>query len=950
MQSYLEQILTEKNKEEENYLYTQWSLTKNYIPKVQAIISHIFPHFSLHDDTHSETILSRIESLLGRDELKKLSITDIWLMLSAAYYHDVGMAMMASDIEAIFAEEKFQEHVKWIQGVQEHPLHPFADLYEVKKDGIYYKTEKLCGKTFDAARFLLADYVRKCHHKRSRSAIEADDLLHLKGSPIPARLVDYLGRICECHNMDYRDVMKLPKAEMGMYGDTCHPRFIAYMLRLGDLLDLDNNRFSDVLLNTLAQIPEDSLNHKKKHLSVQHFFLDSKHLELHAVCHDYDVYDITYQWFGMIRDEISWQKGNWANIVPEGITASLPVIDQLDIRLLDYDILDEKGKAGFTIETTKAMQLFQGAGIYQQKASCIKELLQNAVDASNISLYLEGQVAGFSIATPQKLYQASGTRPITITLAKEKTVAGYVYWRIAIEDKGVGMSKEDIKYLMQTGSRNDEKQKIVDKMPEIAKPSGSFGIGFQSVFLITDEVKIESWKQNTNSHIVATLYNPTGPKKGRVVMKSDDSNAGRHGTIVSFVYKVKNIPSRITYSASAPFSTQVAATYDFVSEESLDYEVAKVLEEIQKFGVTSQCPVMLSIEGAEPVELRQKESGFEYFSEKQGIQLNVYDGVQYMSRIFFKNQLVKPLNKSLVDFLAVDVNILVGDAKDILTLSRSDIRHDYLQALTLKIINALTEYLAQRVWKRDEKQIRALAAMFLRQYNSKEELQAMKLDWMDKWRDFTLMEKGSKTTFASILKDSKNATVRLFEADDAAVVSYKGKVKNTVSLVMGPAASDITPLHFLLNQLLESHPYVTYTSCVESGVDKVCYEMDKKNRQLIENWKGWFKYYQAHAYSARRLMPCNEKYAILKVERDDYWDVAWTFPWKMDVPFMICPYIIKREQPDRMFGLGKPSLVWDDCEEKLYQMVYEHRADKSVTLEQIRDTYKIFRSETEAYI
>ncbi len=107
MVSYLEQLLIGKNVEEENYLCTQWRLTKTFVPKVQAVIAHTFPHYSLHDSSHSETILTRIEMVLGRDALGHLSTTDIWLLLSAAYYHDVGMALMANDIDSIFNAQKF---------------------------------------------------------------------------------------------------------------------------------------------------------------------------------------------------------------------------------------------------------------------------------------------------------------------------------------------------------------------------------------------------------------------------------------------------------------------------------------------------------------------------------------------------------------------------------------------------------------------------------------------------------------------------------------------------------------------------------------------------------------------------------------------------------------------------------------------------------------------------
>ncbi|WP_262708305.1 hypothetical protein [Chryseobacterium sp. CH21] len=48
--------------------------------------------------------------------------------------------------------------------------------------------------------------------------------------------------------------------------------------------------------------------------------------------------------------------------------------------------------------------------------------------------------------------------------------------------------------MIKTGSssKNRKKINIIEEMPEWLRPSGIFGIGFQSIFLLTDEVKIET--------------------------------------------------------------------------------------------------------------------------------------------------------------------------------------------------------------------------------------------------------------------------------------------------------------------------------------------------------------------------------------------------------------------------------------------------------------------------
>lgn len=65
---------------------------------------------------------------------------------------------------------------------------------------------------------------------------------------------------------------------------------------------------------------------------------------------------------------------------------------------------------------------------------------------------------------------------------------------------------------------------------------------------------------------------------------------------------------------------------------------------------------------------------------------------------------------------------------------------------------------------------------------------------------------------------------------------------------------------------------------------------------------------------------------------------------------MICPYVVEHEDLGYSYTSSIPKLVWNDDNEKLYQLVYENRVDESVTLEQIREKYKEFRKDTESAI
>lgn len=73
-------------------LVNQWGFDEKLIPKALQTVGNLFPHFSRHDESHSKQILVNIERLLG-ENIALLTATDTWLILEAAYWHDIGMVV-----------------------------------------------------------------------------------------------------------------------------------------------------------------------------------------------------------------------------------------------------------------------------------------------------------------------------------------------------------------------------------------------------------------------------------------------------------------------------------------------------------------------------------------------------------------------------------------------------------------------------------------------------------------------------------------------------------------------------------------------------------------------------------------------------------------------------------------------------------------------------------------
>lgn len=301
MIKYLEKLLHEKTEgTQSEILYAQWNYDKKIIPIALNAVSTLFPHYSLHDESHSITIINNIVRVLGKEKLDKLSAIDIWLILEASYCHDIGMVVSSDKLIEALNSKDFLDFFKEVQQDKKNGLHEFALQFSIEEGKIKYKSSELNLEYHDGIKFILAEFFRRTHSDRSKEIITNPNGELKLSSPrgvIPQRIFKILADICSSHTKNFEDVMKLPFSEVGIDIENSHPRFISCLLRIGDLLDLDNNRFSEVMLRTLTKIPIDTLNHKAKHLSIESFRVDNNIIEIKAKCKKYEVADITQHWF-----------------------------------------------------------------------------------------------------------------------------------------------------------------------------------------------------------------------------------------------------------------------------------------------------------------------------------------------------------------------------------------------------------------------------------------------------------------------------------------------------------------------------------------------------------------------------------------------------------------------------------------------------------------------------
>lgn len=945
---YLEDKLYNKTKETQSeILFTQWNYDKTLVPKALQSISNLFPHYSLHDETHSITIINNIVRILGEDSIDKLSAIDLWLILEASYYHDIGMVVSADTLKEAVESKKFIQFFHSIQENKLHSLYEFAIKFKIENEQILYENSLFSFEQLEGIKYILADYFRSEHSNRSKSIIKDPTSEFNLSSPrniMPQRIFKILGDICSVHTQDFSEVLKLSFCEVGIGTQDMHPRFVACLLRLGDLLDLDNNRFSEIMLSTLSKIPLDTTKHELKHAAIESFRADRNEISILAKCDDYDVANITQHWFHYLADEISNQMSHWNEIVPCKDIGYLPSIGSLKVELKRFEYLDGKNKPHFSVDTDKALELLRGAGIYEKPSQAFREILQNSIDSTLIRMWEEHQDDKTIFEEPytEEFVKLMKNYPIRVSIKNTETNDKFKTWEVTIEDHAMGLSSYDLGFLMKSGSssKNTQKANVIRNMPKWLQPSGIFGIGFQSIFQLTDEVMIKTKDFYKEQYQEITLYSPLSPKNGDILIeKKETTHKIKPGTQVIFKLQTQTIPDRVSYHFDDSNVKKTIDKYDYFSVDSMDTETAEIVDEIIKFSLNCYFPILLTFDNEE-LELSQKtEKPFKYFDKKSSLELNIYPNIKgtYATSTYYKNQEAK--NNFLIKFIGLNVNIHQDKASDVLTLNRNEIKKEYQNTLTSILFEALFRTVTNHFDDfTSEEQV--CLSMFLNYYHKEENLKIFNITQYEHWKYYKIPIDGVEYSIEDLLK-LDTITIRYYKDNITNQTAKRYSVENnslTIELKNGHIDNEITT--FLLFKANES--FSAIRSSEENETYKKVVFLSKEEQKNPYSQEDFTKIIQSlidtSSFTARVFLPCMiEEYNSLRLKEGAF------APWlhhhsslssTFQMPKMLSPYIVEKEN---IMVTIKPLI-----NQKLLQWVYDNRYNESTTREDIENQYNAF--------
>jgi molecular chaperone HtpG len=144
----------------------------------------------------------------------------------------------------------------------------------------------------------------------------------------------------------------------------------------------------------------------------------------------------------------------------------------------------------FKAETKQLLNILIHS-LYKEREVFLRELLSNASDALNRMR--------FEMLTNQDILDADAELAIRISIDKEKRA-------LTIQDSGVGMNRDEIiehlGTIAESGARKFV-QASQDKQADFSQIIGQFGVGFYSVFMVADWVRVTSRSYRVDDQAVS---------------------------------------------------------------------------------------------------------------------------------------------------------------------------------------------------------------------------------------------------------------------------------------------------------------------------------------------------------------------------------------------------------------------------------------------------------------
>jgi len=503
--------------------------------KLGSLVVRHMPEYTDHGERHYLNVAAIMGALLPPETLARLHPVECALCLLAAYTHDLGMVLRADELEAIrSASADTPERKAWERFLDRHgeERRQLDRWRAIERDPA--RAEDARARIGQIDDYLLATYIRETHTDKDLNRVQkrlgqiADEVRNASlytYAPDGARAFDFkrplaLIGLSHGHGVDWlrKQLGSKPTDFYRRVGPArVNLALPGLLLRLADVMDFDASRAPGLLFRHIGIENDVSLREWRKHMAITGWDLDvsdrpSLTYEAEA---DHPVVEKTIRSFGRtIENELRDVQAEltWLNRQIHGGLATyalrLPETVKVDVRAAE----DEEGRPcyhyadiEFRLDQDEILQLLMGESLYGDPSLCIRELIQNSLDALQLrDLRLKLDAQDETPAEPVDRLRRDETLEVVVEWGHDDA-SGQDFLRV--RDNGVGMTEDAIKrYFTQIGksyyraSEFEREKAMLRRHGLLATPISQFGIGILSCFMIADRLEVRTRPGGADAH------------------------------------------------------------------------------------------------------------------------------------------------------------------------------------------------------------------------------------------------------------------------------------------------------------------------------------------------------------------------------------------------------------------------------------------------------------------
>ena len=497
-------------------------------------VPQTFPHYTRHTVEHSEKIILQLSKLLFEQDdaarpVLDLSAIEAYILCVSALLHDSGMVASDSEKSSIILSGEWATWITEGSGAVRYEAAEAIRSAPKPEDGAL--------RNFLAdiqIRYLIAEFVRARHHLRSGDIVRQHELGLGRVAFDDPSLKRTIADVCVAHGLDHAELADEERypLQRDLRGEKTNVRLLAILLRLADLLDLETDRACPLLLAAASPLPSNSLAHWQQYRSIEHRLTTPQRIEISARCESQEEHRVLTDWCEWIQSETvqarkllaaSSRHADWsppeARVSPDGTIRIAPSESAAYV----------PSTWRIDLDAEKVIERLVN-DVYGHPLAFVREIIQNAVDATRCRAFLEMQANGQEWPArwqdlPSELRERLAIQVTVEEAPLENPLSGQVdpAQLLIIGDRGIGMDAETIeRYFLQIGRSYYQTEDFRRRFR--FSPIGRHGIGFMSTFSVSEHVVVETLKHGDQAEPIKITL--TGPRTYLLREKSSRSEPG----------------------------------------------------------------------------------------------------------------------------------------------------------------------------------------------------------------------------------------------------------------------------------------------------------------------------------------------------------------------------------------------------------------------------------------